>query len=111
VYLSPTTRRSRTITGMPLATAAATGAVSGAASLGDTMIRFTPALALLGLQDEAGKFTLTEDQSEEIRDRLGDVLWYLALLCSETGITMQDLAAHSVTQLNERMKGLDADRR
>ena len=81
-------------------------------------------LPVLGLQDEAGKlgsllskafasgtFTLTEDQSEEVRDRLGDVLWYLALLCRETGINLQALAAHSATQLTERSKGFDTDRR
>jgi NTP pyrophosphatase (non-canonical NTP hydrolase) len=81
-------------------------------------------LPVLGLQEEAGrlgsllskafdsgKLTLTQDQTGEVKDRLGDVLWYVALLCGETGIAMQDLAAHSGTQLQERMKGLDPERR
>jgi NTP pyrophosphatase (non-canonical NTP hydrolase) len=64
-----------------------------------------------GLQEEAGKldslltkafssgeFTLPQKQAGEIKNRLADVLWYLALLCRETGIPMQDLAVHSLTQ-------------
>ena len=80
-------------------------------------------LPVLGLQEEAGKivslltkasasgkFTLTQEQTGEVKDRLGDVLWYVALLCDETGIAMQDLAAHSVAQLEARMSRLDPNR-
>lgn len=81
-------------------------------------------LPLLGLQEEAGKLrslfarslasgklTLTHEQIGEVKDRLGNVLWCVALLCGETGISMQDLAAHSLTQLQERKEGLDPDQR
>lgn len=81
-------------------------------------------LPVMGLQQEAGKigsllmnasasgkFSLTPEQTGEIKDRLADVLWYAALLCGETGIPMQDVAAHSLTQLQVRTKGLDLDRR
>src|SRR5215468_6225279 len=81
-------------------------------------------MPVLGLQEEAGKlgsllnkafasgkFTLTPEQSGEVKDRLGDVLWYVAILCKETGMAMQDLATHSATQLQERMKGFDPERR
>ena len=44
VYLSPSTARSSTITGIPASTALATGSVSGAASLGLMMSKSTPAL-------------------------------------------------------------------
>jgi hypothetical protein len=39
------------------------------------------------------------------------MLWYVALLCGETGIAMQDVAAHSVAQLQARTKTLDPDQR
>jgi hypothetical protein len=81
-------------------------------------------LPVQGLQEEAGKLgslleaafasgklSLTPEQSTEVRDRLSDILWYAALLCGETGITMQDVAAHSVAQLQARAKNLDPDQR
>lgn len=81
-------------------------------------------LPVLGLQEEAGKvgsllgsafgsgnLALTQEQINEIQDRLSDMLWYVALLCGETGIAMQDVAAHSLAQLQARIKALDPDQR
>jgi hypothetical protein len=81
-------------------------------------------LPVLGLQEEAGKigsllatasasgkFSLTPEQSKEVNDRLSDILWYQALLCGETGIEMQDMATHSIAQLQARTKQFDPDRR
>ena len=81
-------------------------------------------LPVLGLQQEAGKigsllttasasgtFALTPKQCLEVQERLADVLWYVALLCNESGIAMQDVALHSVTQLQARSQELDPDRR
>ena len=81
-------------------------------------------LPVLGLQEEAGKissllteafaagkFNLTQEQSKELKDRLSDLLWFVALLRKEAGVAMQDVAAHSIAQLRERTKGLDSDRR
>jgi len=81
-------------------------------------------LPLLGLQQEAGKIgsllttaaasgtlTLTDRQRGELRDRLGEIFWCIALLCNETGIPMQGVAVHSVEQLQARAKGLDPDQR
>jgi hypothetical protein len=81
-------------------------------------------LPVLGLQQEAGKlgtlltaasasgrFSLTPGQRREVQDRLADLLWYVALLCKESGLTMQDVAAHSAAQLQARNSGLDPDRR
>jgi hypothetical protein len=39
------------------------------------------------------------------------MLWYAALLCGETGIAMQDVAAHSIAQLQARTKSLNPDQR
>ena len=71
-------------------------------------------LPVLGLQEEAGKigsllatasasgkFGLTPEQSREVNDRLSDILWYLALLCVETGIDLQDVA-HTVSRNSRR---------
>jgi len=81
-------------------------------------------LPVLELQEEAGKigsvlavafasgrFRMTPEQSKEVKDRLADVLWCVARLCGETGIAMQELATHSVMQIQARAKELDPDRR
>jgi phosphoribosyl-ATP pyrophosphohydrolase len=81
-------------------------------------------LPALGLQEEAGKvgsllasavasgkLALTKEQTSELQDRLSEMLWYMALLCGETGIAMQDVAAHSLAQLQARTKALDPDQR
>ena len=81
-------------------------------------------LPVRGLQEESGKigllletacasgqFRLTENQSEELRNRLSDILWYVALLCSESGITMKAVATHSTEQLRARARELDPDQR
>jgi len=81
-------------------------------------------LPVLGLQEEAGKigsllttafatgkFNLTREQTGEVKDRLADILWQVAVLCNENGIALQELAAHSIAQLQERMKRFDANER
>ncbi|HWW01681.1 MAG TPA: hypothetical protein VNZ64_18425 [Candidatus Acidoferrum sp.] len=81
-------------------------------------------LPVLGLQQEAGKLgsllsspfasgklELTQEQKSELQDRLSEMLWYMALLCAETGMAMHDVAAHSIAQLQARTKALDPDRR
>ncbi|SRR6266478_3249427 len=81
-------------------------------------------LPVLGLQEEAGKVGsllakafesggsgLTQEQSRELKDRLSDILWYVALLCGETGIGMQEVAEYSIARLQARSRSLDPDRR
>ena len=81
-------------------------------------------LPVRGLQEEAGKIgsllaeafasgkmRLTQQETSELRDRLPDTLWYVALLCEETGLAMQDVAAHSIAQLQARNRERDPDRR
>ena len=81
-------------------------------------------LPVLGLQEEAGKIgsllgsafgsgklELSQRQTSELQDRLSDMLWYVALLCGETGIAMQDVAAHSLARLQARTEALDPDQR
>jgi hypothetical protein len=81
-------------------------------------------LPVLGLQEEAGKlgkllsaafvsskFHLPPAQSSEVKARMADALWCIARLCSETGISMESVAAHSSVQLQTRTEELDPDRR
>jgi hypothetical protein len=63
--------------------------------------------SLLATAFASGKLGLTQEQSREVKDRLSDILWCVASLCNETGINMQEVAAHSIAQLQERTKGLD----
>ncbi len=81
-------------------------------------------LPVLGLQEEAGrlgkllsvafasgKFHLTPAQTSELQDRMADVLWCVARLCGETGISMENVARHGIAQLQARAGELDPDRR
>jgi hypothetical protein len=81
-------------------------------------------MPLLGLQEEAGKIglllapasdsgrmALKPKQDAELRDRLSNVLWYVALLCGEAGVAMQDMAESGVALLKKRREELDPERR
>jgi NTP pyrophosphatase (non-canonical NTP hydrolase) len=81
-------------------------------------------LPITGLQEESGKIgallsgasasgrvALTPEQRSELRDRLADVLWHAGLLCHDAGIPMQDVAAHSIEQLQARAKAVDPEQR
>jgi NTP pyrophosphatase (non-canonical NTP hydrolase) len=67
--------------------------------------------ALLATAFASGRLELAPPQREEMKDRLADVLWYVASLCSESGLAMQEVAAHSIAQLEARIRGLDPDQR
>lgn len=67
--------------------------------------------SLLAAASASGAFVLTEEQKRELQDRLADMLWYIALLCRETGTSMQAVAEHSTAQLQARLKELDPDQR
>jgi NTP pyrophosphatase (non-canonical NTP hydrolase) len=81
-------------------------------------------LPVLGLQQEAGKIgslltgasatgtlSLTPREREEVQERLADMLWFVALLCKESGIPMEAVAEHSITQLQARSQDLSPGRR
>lgn len=67
--------------------------------------------SLLTRASASGHFHLTLEQRNQLHDRLSESLWYMALLCEETGITLQEVAAHGIAQLQERVKQLDPDQR
>jgi hypothetical protein len=78
-------------------------------------------LPALGLQAAAGrlgkwlftsgKFQLTPEQNNEVKDRMADVLWHVTRLCGETGILMESVAEVCIVKLQTRTEELDPDRR
>ena len=81
-------------------------------------------LPVLGLQEEAGRIgslltrafesgrlSLTGSQRAQLKNRLADVLWYVAFVCGETGLAMKDVAAHSIARLDARANDFDPDQR
>lgn len=52
------------------------------------------------LRDQGGD--ITDDNREDLKKELGDVLWYVAAMCSELGISMQDVAEKNIEKLFSR---------
>ncbi len=53
------------------------------------------------LRDENG--TLTEEKRAEIKKELGDVMWYVAQLATELGLSLEDVAQANLEKLFSRM--------
>lgn len=71
----------------------------------------------LGLVGEAGEVAekikkvirdndgiITEEKREEIKKELGDVLWYIANLSKELGLTLEEVAEGNLTKLYSRLE-------
>lgn len=65
----------------------------------------------LGISGEAGEVTDIikkwafhghELDLDELKKELGDVLWYVALLCSASGMTMDDVMETNINKLKHR---------
>ncbi len=69
----------------------------------------------LGLSGEAGEVSekikkiirddngvVTDVKREELKKELGDVLWYIAQLCTEFGLKMDEVAEFNVEKLRSR---------
>ena len=54
------------------------------------------------LRDRGGDFGA--EQIAALRDELGDVLWYVAVLAADLDLSLDDLAANNVEKLRSRMK-------
>jgi NTP pyrophosphatase (non-canonical NTP hydrolase) len=82
----------------------------------------------LGLASEAGEVvgkikkifrdkggTISTDDRAALKDELGDVLWYLTQICTELGVTLDEVASANVAKLAARSArgtiGGDGDRR
>jgi NTP pyrophosphatase (non-canonical NTP hydrolase) len=53
------------------------------------------------LRDQDGEFG--KAPQEAIKDELGDVLWYLAVLADDLGLSLEDIAADNLAKLEARM--------
>lgn len=71
----------------------------------------------LGLTGEAGEVadkikkifrdkngSVSEEDKYEIKKELGDVLWYLAILSNEFGISLEDVAVENIKKIKSRLK-------
>lgn len=71
----------------------------------------------LGLTGEAGEVSekvkklyrdyngiLTQDYINELKKELGDVLWYIAALSTDLGISMDEVAELNIQKLSSRQK-------
>lgn len=72
---------------------------------------------LLGLSGEAGEISdkmkkvirddnnvISEEKREEVKKEIGDVLWYVAQLASELGLSLDDIAKANIEKLQSRME-------
>lgn len=66
------------------------------------------ALGLLGEAGEVGEyikkavFHRHELDSQKLKKELGDVLWYLAALCTNLGLELEEVMAANIEKLQER---------
>ena len=71
----------------------------------------------LGLTNEAGEVAgkikkifrdkggvIGEAEREALKSELGDVLWYLAQVCTELDISLEDVAEHNLKKLLDRLE-------
>ena len=71
----------------------------------------------LGLTNEAGEFAgkvkkifrdkggqISEADRQALKGELGDVLWYLAQLCTELNLTLSEVAEHNLEKLFSRLE-------
>ena len=82
----------------------------------------------LGLTNEAGEVAgkikkifrdkggvIAEADREALKGELGDVLWYLAQVCTELDLTLEEVAEHNIAKLYSRLErgviGGDGDNR
>jgi len=52
-------------------------------------------------RDKGGEFVFSD--REQIGAEIGDVLWYLANLCSDLGLSLSEEAQRNLDKLNSRM--------
>lgn len=52
------------------------------------------------IRDKGGK--LDEETREKIAKEIGDVLWYIAQLCTELGLSMEEVAKQNLEKLFSR---------
>jgi len=73
-----------------------------------TQMRLTKACALLGLWGEAGEVTAhlkhTFPSTRKTRTEIGDLMWYIAAVCSYWGYSLTDACRENLAKLKDRAK-------
>ena len=52
------------------------------------------------LRDQGGN--ITDENREDLKKELGDVLWYVSTMCSELGLSMDEVAQSNIDKLFDR---------
>ncbi len=71
----------------------------------------------MGLVNEAGEVAgkikkifrdrqgrINETDRQQLKSELGDVLWYLAQICTELDLSLEDVAEYNLTKLFDRLE-------
>jgi len=53
-------------------------------------------------RDRSGE--ISDADREDLKSELGDVLWYLAQICTELGLTLEEVAGHNLEKLFDRLE-------
>ncbi|MCX6751520.1 MAG: nucleoside triphosphate pyrophosphohydrolase family protein [Candidatus Nomurabacteria bacterium] len=56
------------------------------------------------LRGDDGKGRMNKERKESLKEELGDVLWYLAILAHDLGISLEDIAKTNINKLQSRKK-------
>lgn len=54
------------------------------------------------LRDQGG--IITDENREDLKKELGDVLWYVSAMCSELGLSLDEVAESNIDKLFDRKK-------
>ena len=54
------------------------------------------------IRDDKGK--VTREKREELSKEIGDILWYIAQLATELGLSLDSIAKENIKKLSSRMK-------
>ncbi len=56
------------------------------------------------LRGDDGDGKMSKERKEALEEELGDVLWYLAVLANDLGISLEDIAKTNLDKLQSRKK-------
>ncbi len=56
------------------------------------------------LRGDDGEGTMSEERKDALKGELGDVLWYLAVLANDLGLSLEDIAKANIEKLQSRQE-------